>query len=473
MRTPFNLLRIAPSGFSALAEPGLFVAIGLCIGVRVAFFLVYHLSFDANANMWQMQDVAWLRDRPVEAIYLMHMQPPLLNALYAVALQLPGKLGSIFLNALFLAASGAMIFLIYRHLRWSGLSPSLAAGLAGLFGVLPQTLLYENVFGYQHFEALLLLAAALLAGSYLDRGRLSAYAGFAGCVAALALLRSQYHVGWVLLVLLSIGALAARRFGWRWRHAATALAAVALVGGVYLKNYALFGTFSVSSWMGMTTAQMLTPFMAGDTADFPDLQRDIAARVQHGEFSPQMATAVARRNVWYGWLDSARDCETGPRPQPELCQLHRPSGMENFNHDEVLTYSPALGRDAFHLLRLYPVLYIDHLSASIITTLGTPSWDYRDLARRLGSYVDVWNALIGYTPGRALDQTGGTGNWVRSLGQLLTAGSVPLMIALVLVTGMVFTRAVREARFYCKARRRRRSGSSPRWRCCWCSPCRT
>jgi hypothetical protein len=440
--------RLPSSPVSTIREPALMGALIFCALLRVAFYLRFGLAFDANANMWQMQDVVWLRDSPFEAIYLMHMQPPLLNALYATALQLPVGAAPIFLQFLFVVASAVMVILIYGQLRHFGSRPAIAGTLAGLFGILPQTLLYENVFGYQHFEAALILAASLAASAYLVRGRLAAFTAFAGCITTLALLRSQYHIGWVAFVLVAVLILASRRFGWRLSHAAAALAALATVTSVYLKNYAVFGAFSASSWFGMTTAQMVTPFMPGDNEDFPDLQRDVAERTRRGEFSPAMAGVVARKNVWDGWIVTARDCSANSDKKPELCALRRSSGMENFNHEKILKYSPDLGKDAFHLLRLYPSLYLDHLLASVLTTLGTPSWDYRDLPKRLEHYTSLWNGLLGYTSGQALEQTGGAGRWWRSLANLFAAASLPLMIAIVLATAIIFSRASREVCAY-------------------------
>jgi hypothetical protein len=116
--------RLPSSPVSTIREPALMGALTFCALLRVAFYLRFGLAFDANANMWQMQDVVWLRDSPFEAIYLMHMQPPLLNALYATALQLPVGAAPIFLQFLFVVASAVMVILIYGQLRHFGSRPA-------------------------------------------------------------------------------------------------------------------------------------------------------------------------------------------------------------------------------------------------------------------------------------------------------------------------------------------------------------
>lgn len=42
---------------------------------------------------WQSMDYVWLREAPIESLYLIYMQPPLMNLLRAVALQAPGDTG--------------------------------------------------------------------------------------------------------------------------------------------------------------------------------------------------------------------------------------------------------------------------------------------------------------------------------------------------------------------------------------------
>jgi hypothetical protein len=427
---------------SFIGEPALAWTLAICIVLRLSFYQLYHLSFDANPSFWQMQDVEWLRQAPIQAIYLMHMQPPALNALYALSLALPA--GQFLLPLLFIAVSLLVVTLLYIELRRFGHRPAPAALMAGLFGVLPQTLVYENVFGYQHLEAGLLLSATLLAPRFLASGRAATYAGFAACVVTLALLRSQYHLGWVVLVLLAVAVLRARLAGWNWGVLVSGVAATAVVAGVYVKNGAEFGSFSASSWLGMTTAQMVTPFMSGDREDFPEIVRDLDRRTQRHEFSPAMTGVVAKKSVWYGWMNTAQDCTENGDKRPPLCSLRRPGGMENFNHVELLTYSAQLGKDALHLLRLYPALYVDHLVASIITTLGTPSWEYHDLPQRIHGYAAFWNRLMLYTEGHALDDIGGTGNWLRTLFALLAAASLPTAAFVVVSTSVIVSRGARQ-----------------------------
>lgn len=429
------------------------LALVFCLALRIAFHRYYHLSFDPSVGIWQMLDVEWLRAAPIESIYLMHMQPPLLNALYAASLRLPDGGGAEFLELVFLAASMCIVALLYALLRQSRLKPIAAAMLAALFGVLPQTLLYENVYAYQHLEAALLLAATLLASRYLAGGRLSSFAAFSACLVTLALLRSLYHVGWIVFALFAVCIFASRRYGWDRRVLAVAMASVAIVTGMYVKNLAEFGVFSASSWDGMASVHMAAPDMPGDQEKFPGIYSDVRARAKRGEFSPSMTEMLAASDVWNGWMAAARDCLESEEKRTVLCKVKKSNGEYNFNHISIINYSRDLRRDSVRLLHLYPSLYVNHVLSSVVTMLGTPAWDYRDLAPRLKDYTDLWNRLMLYEPGHAM-AAGRTGvHWWDSTVNRLASASIPTMVLVVFGALVVLVRGVGEASGYWRRQR--------------------
>ena len=161
-----------------------------------------------------MLDTEQLRTAPLHAIYFMHMQPPLLNLLYAAALALPGGTGFLLLQILFVGSSLLIVGMLYAFLRRFGARPWAAGCAAALFGVLPQVLLYENIYFYSHLEAVLVLAATLFASAYFEQRRLASFIGFAACLVVLGLLRSLFHIGWIVVVLAVTCAAASRHPGW-------------------------------------------------------------------------------------------------------------------------------------------------------------------------------------------------------------------------------------------------------------------
>jgi hypothetical protein len=423
-----------------LRHKPLLAAIAFCLVVRLVLILGFHVAYLAPQDWWQLLDPAVLQADPLGSLYLLHMQPPLFNALEALVLALPPTVSLIWLQGLYLGCSIAMMVLVHGFLRRFGYRPVTAAILTALFGVLPQVLVYENLFFYSHLEATLVLAASWCAARYFDERRLRAFLGFAACLVMLALLRSLFHLAWVAVALLAVWLVASR--GRDRRALGIAVAAIAVVSVVYLKNFAEFGFFGASSWQGLASARMTLPINAGDADRFPAIARDFDARVARGEFSP--ATAYAGLNGdsgWTEWIAFAHDCD-GPEKRPALCAIRKSNGELNLNHIEMVAYSRALGGDMLKGLRLYPALFIQHAGSSLITFFGTPSWSETPTNPTLQSYASLWERLLLYRsnlvlvpdrPGESLAE--------RALSRF-TAASLPLAVVVLAALLAIFHRAL-------------------------------
>jgi hypothetical protein len=418
-----------------MTERPLWLAIAFCMVVRAVLQLGYGLVFDLDLWLWQLLDPALLRDDALRSLYLMHAQPPLFNALLAVALKLPDGMGGPFLPMVLQAASLVSVALVYLLLRRARLGPAGAAIAAGLFGVLPQVLIYESAFNYAPFEVMFLLAGTLLAARYLEEGSVGRFAGLCACLIVLALTRSLFHIGWIAVVLLAVWGLRAWRHpGQGWTALAVLVASLAVVSSVYFKNLKLYGIFAASSWEGIALTQMAAPWMESDRAKFPQAYADLHARIDRGEFSPALKAGLSQF-IWYGWMERAKDCGQMEEARPVLCAKRRSNGEPNLNHLAVVDYSRELSRDARRLLLLYPQSYLNHVAASAMTFLGTPSWDYRQFDSFLPRYTAFWNELVLYRPGRVLAGKQEAGNWWGSLVNRLAGSSVPLMM--LVITSMV------------------------------------
>jgi hypothetical protein len=415
-------------------ERPLGLTIVFCAGIRVIFYYLYGLTYDPSIPWWQMLDIEVLRAAPLQSIYLMHMQPPLLNLLYAAALALPGTSGFFVLHVLFLGSSLIIVALLYAFLRRMGFRPYSAALASSLFGVLPQVLLYENIYFYSHLEAVLVLTAAILAATYFEHRRIALFVGFAACLVALALLRSLFHLAWIAFVLFSACVLDRRHPRRDYRTLVVSLVAVLLVGMVYLKNLKEFGIFSASSWDGMSLMHMALP---GDASKFSQAIQDIRQRVTHGELSQSTQIALDVPDLWFGWLRTAKPCDTGGEQPRALCSIHRSNGKLNFNHIAIVDYSRDLRHDAFQLIRLYPGIYAEHVASSFLTFLGTPSWEYQGLPLRLRTYTYAWDKGLLYDSSRTRRAADGPSRtWWDSLLNRFAMSSMPLV--LIVSIGVIF-----------------------------------
>lgn len=431
-------------------ERPLWLALSFCILVRIVLEVRYGLGFDVDVRLWQLVDVELLRDDPLRSLYLMHAQPPLFNALYALSLRLPEGLGMPFLHLVFQATSIVSVALIYLLLRRARVGAAGAAIGAGLFGVLPQALIYESVFNYAPFEVMFLLGGMLLAARYLEEGGVARFVGLCACLVILALMRSLFHVGWVAVVLLAVWGLRSWRHGRDGRALAVLVAALALASSIYAKNLKLYGTFAASTWGGIALTQMAAPILPGDPVKFPQVLPDIRARIDRGEFSPALRGALS--DLWYGWAEVAKDCPEMDEKRAVLCARLRASGEPNMNHLAVIDYSHQIGRDARRLLQLYPQVYLNHVAASVMTFLGTPSWHYRGFDGLLPRYCDFWNDLLLYRPNRGLQGVQAPGQLWGPIVNRLAGSSVPLIAMVVAGIVLVLARGTRDVLDYGRGR---------------------
>jgi len=428
-----------------------------CLLVRVALYAPSGFQFDVLTNLWQLLDFDALRREPLQSLYWIHMQPPLLNTLLAMALALPDNYGELVLQFLFLTASFAMIVVVYIFLRTFGYAAVPAGCLSALFGVLPQVLLYENWFFYPHLEAALLLIATYYAAIFISDRRSSAFAGFSACLVTLALLRSVYHLGWVAVTLAIVWAAGSFHRKIIWRNLLTGVVALLIVTGFYTKNYFQFGIFSPSSWQGLNLASAILPISPGTNASDPRARNDFLARVARGEFSAA-STLISNSMLlpnpmlgskpiaWGDWASTAKDCDPGNPGPMVLCSIRKLDGDDfNFNHRAIIGYSRQLQDDALKGLDLYFPVYLRSILSSLVTFFGTPSWENVYMPRAAyTSYHQWWNALVLYEPARATSperaqQTG----WRKALSRIAAASLVHICLVIAAIA-IVFGRATSE-----------------------------
>jgi hypothetical protein len=435
-------------------EHPLWAAIAFLLAIRVVLVAHYGVGFEISDRLWQLLDADVLRTDPIRSLYFLHAQPPLFNGLFALSLQFPGGAGPLFLQTVYVLSSVVMVAIFHFFLRRFGYGAVGASVGGAAFGLLPQVLTYESMFHYAHLEATLVLSATFFAATYLSGRRLGAFAGFACCLVALALLRSMFHLVWVAVTLLAIWRLGRSRAAARDRsQVLVVVAALAVVTALYAKNLKEFGVFSPSSWQGLNTVSMTLPVRAGDAGAFPAVADDFRDRIRRGEFSPSSALAFEAANFWAGWLPTARGCGTAEQPVAALCAVRKSNGEPNFNNIAIVRYSSELGHDAVHGLRLYPAFYARRVASSFMTFFGTPSWSYTKPGPALTAYGAAWDRLLMFEPARAFspDRSHDTG-WALLASRFLSA-SLPLCALVLGGTIFIVVRGIVEGADYLRGRR--------------------
>jgi hypothetical protein len=314
------------------------------------------------ATSWQLVDLDTLGSDPLGSVWYLHTQPPLHNLLVGLIAWLPVPLaGTLFaLYLACLAVTGLLLqdLLLGMRRGEGGIHPTVAGAVAALALVAP-ALLSSIRLGSYEVPVAMLLVATLWAGQRLLRSTSArAVGGWLIAISALltlaCLTRSLLHPLWVFgalgLLLLACRAVVA-----------AALLPLVLVGGWTVKNQALFGEPTLSSWLGFNLQRGVTAPMA-----FDDVKRDVA----DGAVSP-----LAGRYPW-GFLDQYADVAGRCTPRHDHPAVAAPTKVTdsgtvaNYNHE---CYLPLYGRaqdDALTLARRHPGRYL-RTRASALTLSAT------------------------------------------------------------------------------------------------------
>lgn len=203
---------------------------------------------------WQVVDPQLLADRPLECLLHLHSQPPLWNAYLALVLQFPEPLQTPLFAGSFLLTGLAIAWGLYTLLGELGIPLPVRSAVTALFAAAPAVVLYENQLFYDYPVLAALIWSALLLHRFLARGSTAALAGCCALLAALVLTRSLFHLAYLLAAVAGLTAVSgpARGRVLRWGGAA-----ILVAGTWYLHTWLLFGSFSASSWFGMSVAKMV------------------------------------------------------------------------------------------------------------------------------------------------------------------------------------------------------------------------
>ena len=288
-----------------------------------------------------MIDPALMRTDLLRSIWYLHMQPPGYNFAVGLIVKLFPDHYSAVLWATQIVTGAAIAVCLFQLICRLNVPVSWSCFLTSIFIISPACAYFENDATYEYPVLLLLLLSALALARLCETLATRWAFAFFGCLLALALIRNTFHI--VYLVAVAAGLLwflpAARR-----AILIGVLPALLITGGIYAKNWVLFGRFVSSTWSGMatgvTTASQLTEDEAGDL-------------LRRGIVSP------------FAEIDPFSDlCEYDPyiqRPArtgiPVLDQDATSTGHANFNNLAYLQVHDRYLADSIAILRHYPIAY--------------------------------------------------------------------------------------------------------------------
>lgn len=323
-------------------DPWLLLVIAAFIVSRLGYSLA-GVRFDVLAmeHGWYILDLNLLRTNLLQSLLYMHIQPPLQNLYIGVVLKLFPERWALVFHLSYLALGflgGLALYLTQKRL---GVPPALASLLTVLYLISPASILYENWFHYTYPVAMLLLGAAFFLIRFLQEGRWRDGFAFFGLLAAVGLIRSTYHLVWLLGVAAMLALFAGRL---RRRALLAALLPLLLVAAWYGKNLVVFGQFANSTWMGLNLAKA-TIFMIPSGA-----RQEMVA---NGELSEiVLLDTFLPLEAYERFIQPAP-----PTGIPVLDQRRNTFGEPNYNHIAYLQVSQLYLQDALTVVLEHPAIY--------------------------------------------------------------------------------------------------------------------
>ncbi len=318
---------------------------------RVLMFLA-GIRFETWGNRLIMHFVhpSMLRTNLLESVFHLHSQPPLFNLFIGIVIKLFTQNIPLAFQSCYLVCGLLLTWSLYILMARTGVSSRLAGILTSLFMISPATILFENILLYTYPVVALLSLSGVVLFSFLENGRFRDGLVFFLLLMLISLTRSLYHLVWIVAatgVLIIL-----QRNMWK-TILKTALLPLLVVFALYAKNYVLFGTFSSSTWMGMSFFKMTTHIL-------PEEKR--LELIGTGKVS-ELAVLPSYRGLWYyrDRIDLPSFEKTGI---PILDLEHYSTGGLNYNNLSYISLSSQYMKDALYVLSHYPSTFIKGLISS-------------------------------------------------------------------------------------------------------------
>ena len=309
--------------------------------------IVYYslgVRFDARPllKFFQILDPELLRHRLLESLYYLHMQPPGFNLYAGILLKLFPSHYAVAFHAVHIVLGAAICCLLYHLMRAFRVHAAIAFALSALFIVSPGVVMFENFFLHEYLVVFLLLAAAAALYHFFSREKTVYAAVCFACMFLLVLVRSHFHLIYLLLMFTCLLYFAQGR---RRTVFMAGILPLLLTSALCFKNWILFDSFSSSTWMGMNmdviTSHQLTPEEAHHL-------------IHAGIISPVSLIDTGAPIAAYAPFI----VQPPPTGIPALDEQVTSTGATNFNNIVFLQIDRYYIRDGLAILRHYPRAYL-------------------------------------------------------------------------------------------------------------------
>ncbi|MHB8431813.1 MAG: hypothetical protein ACYDDZ_15040 [Acidimicrobiales bacterium] len=351
---------------------------------RLAFYLagvrINAAALTGHADEFQLLDLQQLQHHLVHrSIWYLQSQPPLFNVASGLLLKLPASAISPTLVVGSLALSlGMALSFFYLCLEMS--VPATPTYLLTVLVILaPSNVFYSNWWFYSFPTAVFVTFGALCAARFVRTRSTVWGTSFFGSMAVVVLLNSTFQ--WIWLAAAAVPVVLALRVEWR-KVLIVSLLPLALVAFWYLKNAALFGTSTTSSWLGMNLADVTT-FLATPA--------QISTLVHRGKVNDLIHIPPFSQLSEYG--PEYRHARTG------VAVLDAPTktdGNLNLNNIAYIRISDQYLHNDLAYIEMFPSTYLHTVSRATILFF-VPSGQYYFLgtnSKPLSGYVRAYDLAV-------------------------------------------------------------------------------
>jgi F0F1-type ATP synthase assembly protein I len=331
----------------------LLLIIAVFVLSRVVFFRA-GIRFDHTPLtwFWQYADPDFLRNNLLQTVYYLHSQPPLFNVFLGIILKsFPGH-ESIVFGLVYKALGLALAVSLFALMRKFHVRDWISIPVTVLFIISPSAILYENWLFYTYPITVLLCVAALFLYRFTRGHRLSDGVFFFALLAIIVLTRSMFHLLWFVLFLI---VLVYHDKLNRKRIITACLIPLILVSALYIKNLVLFGSFTSSTWLGLSFAKFTTLRLS---------ENERKALIDEGRISElNLIHPYSDFDEFRAYIRS--DQKTGIPILDQEKKIVPPHGSStNYNHIGFIQISRQYFRDGLTVLRLYPETYVQSIMSA-------------------------------------------------------------------------------------------------------------
>ena len=356
--------------------------------------------YEERLSIWQALDPQSLQQEYWASLWSLHMQPPLLNAIYGVT---DGPRADTSLHWLFLACAVATVLAVVHTLRLEGVDRWWAAFAGVAYAALPATVLYA-LFPYSTTVAALLATVMVWGLALMSRHAAVGAAISAAGAAALFLARASFAwplaLGWLVMLLILL---------WRRAHAprphvasagrghlgvAAGFIGLAALLIALVQGHALiaFSSPTLSTWSSQTAFRGISEsgLSAESKAALAAQDPCFAELITVGAFQPASAYPVC--------LADAEPVRSGTQALDER-DKRSPGIGPNFNAGQYLQLSPQWSALEMAALRTEPTAVLrmvfghDDREGSLGVFLGRSDQYYDTLDLMKTGPTVIWGAL--------------------------------------------------------------------------------